>query len=46
MKRKVNKYMKKMTLNTLSKIEKSIPSTPHTIYFDVDDESVTIEIKP
>ena len=46
MKRKVNKYMKKMTLNTLSKIEKSIPSTPHTLSFEVDGEFLDIEIKP
>lgn len=38
--------MKKMTLNTLSKIEKSIPSTRHIISFDVDGENIDIEVKP
>ena len=38
--------MKKMTLNTLTKIMSTSPTTNNTISFDIDGEIINIEIKP
>jgi hypothetical protein len=46
MKRRINKYMKKMTLNTLDKILSTSPTKPNTILFEVDGEMINIEVKP